>query len=83
MHANIQKQALILPQGAVGTVIGGQTITAQTANGAVFVPASTVPVLVRANFDEARIWGIEHTAQAMLGSNVSLNTALPIFAPRT
>jgi len=75
VHANIQKQALILPQGAVGTVIGGQTITSQTANGAVFVPASTVPVLVRANFDEARIWGIEHTAQAMLRSNVSLNTA--------
>jgi len=56
VHDNIQKQALILPQGALGTVIGGQPITSQTPNGAVFVPLSTVPVLVRANFDHARIW---------------------------
>jgi hemoglobin/transferrin/lactoferrin receptor protein len=56
---NIQKQALILPPGAVGTVIGGQTITSQTADGAVFVPASSNPVLVRANFDNARVWGFE------------------------
>ena len=82
VHANIQKQALILPQGAVGTVIGGQTITSQTANGAVFVPASTVPVLVRANFDEARIWGIEHTSQAMFGPNISLNTAFTYLHAR-
>ena len=27
-----------------------------------FVAATTVPVLVRANFDNARIWGIEHSA---------------------
>jgi outer membrane receptor protein involved in Fe transport len=82
VHANIQKQALILPPGAVGTVIGGQTITSQTANGAVFVPASTVPVLVRANFDEARIWGIEHTGQAIFGPNVSLNTAFTYLHAR-
>jgi outer membrane receptor protein involved in Fe transport len=75
VHGNIQKQALILPAGAIGTIIGGQTITAQTANGAVFVPISTVPVLVRANFDEARIWGLEHTAQVRFGARVSLNTA--------
>jgi hemoglobin/transferrin/lactoferrin receptor protein len=76
VHANIQKQALILPPGAVGTTLGGQPITAQNANGAVFVPLSTVPVLVRANFDEARIWGIEHTAHVMFGKQVSLNTSL-------
>jgi outer membrane receptor protein involved in Fe transport len=72
---NIQKQSLILPPGAVGITIGGQTITSQNANGVVFVPASTVPVLVRANFDQARIWGIEATGQAMFGSNVSFNGA--------
>jgi hemoglobin/transferrin/lactoferrin receptor protein len=82
VHANIQKQALILPPGAVGTVIGGQTITSQNANGAVFVPASTVPVLVRANFDEARIWGIEHTGQAIFGPNVSLTTAFTYLHAR-
>ena len=75
VYDNIQKQALILPAGAVATVIGGQPITSQTANGAVFVAAATVPVLVRANFDNARIWGIEHTADARLHRNVSFRSA--------
>ncbi len=59
IDGNIQKQALILPQGAVGTSLGGQPITSQNANGAVFVSLSTLPVLVRANFDHARVWGLE------------------------
>ena len=67
VHDNIQKQALILPQGAVGIVLGGSPITSQNANGAVFVAATTVPVLVRANFDDARIWGIEHGAELRAG----------------
>ncbi len=75
VHDNIQKQALILPQGAVGLVIGGQPITAQTPAGAVFVSLTTVPVLVRANFDNARIWGIEHSADARLHRDVSLRTS--------
>ncbi|HKQ53137.1 MAG TPA: TonB-dependent receptor, partial [Pyrinomonadaceae bacterium] len=58
---NIAKQALILPQGAVGQTLGSEVITSQNANGVVFVAASTNPVLVRANFDDVRIWGIEHT----------------------
>jgi len=55
----IVKQALILPAGAVGTALGGTLITSQNANGVVFVAASTNPVLVRANFDEARQRGFE------------------------
>ena len=65
---NITKQTLILPPGAVGTRLGDQVVTSQNANGAVFVPASSSPVLVRANFDDARIWGIEHTASLQMGS---------------
>jgi len=79
---NIQKQALILPQGAVGRSLGGQAITSQNANGAVFVPLSTVPVLVRANFDEARVWGIEHTARALVTQQISLNTAFTYLRAR-
>jgi hemoglobin/transferrin/lactoferrin receptor protein len=75
VHDNIQKQALILPQGAVGLVIGGQPITAQTPAGAAFVALTTVPVLVRANFDNARIWGIEHSADARLRPDLSLRTS--------
>jgi hemoglobin/transferrin/lactoferrin receptor protein len=59
IYDNIQKQALILPQGAVGQLLGTEPITSQNPNGTVFVAASTAPVLVRANFDNARIWGIE------------------------
>lgn len=81
VHDNIQKQALILPQGAVGITIGGTPIVAQNANGAVFVAATTVPVLVRANFDNARIWGIEHTAELRMGS-ISARSAFTYLRAR-
>jgi hemoglobin/transferrin/lactoferrin receptor protein len=60
VHDNIAYQSLILPQGAVGTMLGDQPIVAQGTNGVVFVPASPSPVLVRTNFGDARIYGIEH-----------------------
>lgn len=59
IYDNIVLQALILPQGAVGLQLGDQRIASQNANGAVFVPASTNPVLIRANYGDARIYGIE------------------------
>ena len=37
------KQALILPQGAVGTMLGDEPIISQTPDGAVFVAASSGP----------------------------------------
>lgn len=55
----IARQTLILPQGAVGRSLGSQVITQQLASGAVFVPASTSPVLVQANIDLARLKGVE------------------------
>lgn len=67
----ITKQALILPPGAVGQPLGDQTITNQLASGVVFVAASTSPVLVRANFTEAKIWGIEFENEAKLTSNLT------------
>ncbi|MCI0347902.1 MAG: TonB-dependent receptor [Acidobacteriales bacterium] len=71
---NIVKQALILPPGAVGLSLGGQPITSQSPTGTVFVPASTNPVLVRANFDDVRLWGIEHRARANFGPRWSAQT---------
>ncbi len=76
IHGNIQKQALVLPPGAVGLTLGGQAITAQSSGGVVFVPAATTPVLVRANFDDARVWGVEHTLRVSLGSSWSARTAV-------
>jgi outer membrane receptor protein involved in Fe transport len=75
ISGNIQKQALILPQGAVGTTLGDQVVNRQTAGGAVFVPANaTVPVLINANFDNARIWGVEHLLNLRLGSDWRIGT---------
>ncbi len=56
---NIQKQSLILPAGSVGKLLGSDPITSQNSNGVVFVAASSSPVLVRANFDDVRIAGLE------------------------
>jgi hemoglobin/transferrin/lactoferrin receptor protein len=56
---NIAKQALILPPGAEGTSLGSEPITRQLPNGVVFVAVSPNPVLVRANFDKARLKGVE------------------------
>jgi hemoglobin/transferrin/lactoferrin receptor protein len=82
VHDNIQKQALILPSGAVGLLLGGQPITSQNANGVVFVAATTVPVLVRDNFDNARIWGIEHTLDARLWQSLTLRTSFTFIRSR-
>lgn len=74
IYDNIQKQALILPPGAIGLQLGSETITSQNANGTVFVAASTNPVLVRANFDDARIYGFEHTLDFEFTNEWSLAT---------
>jgi outer membrane receptor protein involved in Fe transport len=74
IYDNITKQALILPPGAVGQTLGGETIVAQNPNGVVFVAASSSPVLVRTNFDDARVWGIEHTADWQVASNWRLRS---------
>jgi hemoglobin/transferrin/lactoferrin receptor protein len=58
-------QALVLPPGSTGTFLGSDQIVAQNANGLVFVavaPAS--PVLVRVNFDDARLNGVELDGRA-------------------
>lgn len=70
----ITKQALILPQGAVGLELGGQRIIAQNQNGVVFVGASSNPVLVRANFGEVRIAGLEHRLDLKISNWWSIGT---------
>jgi hemoglobin/transferrin/lactoferrin receptor protein len=64
INDSIVKQALILPAGAVGSRLGDQTITSQLANGVVFVPASTTPVLVRTNYSDAKLYGFEYELDA-------------------
>ncbi|HLL71120.1 MAG TPA: TonB-dependent receptor, partial [Pyrinomonadaceae bacterium] len=73
----IVRQTLILPQGAVGRTLGSQIIERQNAQGAVFVPLSTSPVLVQANFANTRLKGFEYeidyrfTDEWIFGGNYS------------
>jgi hemoglobin/transferrin/lactoferrin receptor protein len=61
-------QALILPPGALGKLLGSEPITAQNSSGWVSVGSPPAgPVLVRVNYDAARINGLEFNTQARLG----------------
>ena len=68
-------QALILPQGAVGTFLGTEMITFQDpVRGWVSVGlAPTTPVLVRVNFNDARFNGVEADFQARLNKQFTAN----------
>ena len=68
-------QALVLPPGSVGTFLGSEQIISQNANGLVFVGiAPTSPVLVRVNFDDARMSGVEFDAKARFNDQFSGTT---------
>jgi hemoglobin/transferrin/lactoferrin receptor protein len=82
VHDNIQKQALILPPGAVGTTLGTEVITAQSATGTVFVAATPSAVLVRDNFDNARIWGVEAEGQLQATPSLTLNAVYTYLRAR-
>ena len=72
LYDNIVLQALILPQGAVGLQLGDQRISSQNASGVVFVAASTNPVLIRSNFGDSRIYGIEQKFDVRLTDRITI-----------
>lgn len=55
----LSRQTLILPPGAVGTRLGSDVIVQQDPSGAVYVAASSAPVLVQVNFGESTVRGLE------------------------
>jgi hemoglobin/transferrin/lactoferrin receptor protein len=69
---NVAKQSLILPPGAVGLSLAGEPVIRQEASGVVYVAASSNPVLVRTNFDDARIRGLEAALDAEIGASFVL-----------
>jgi hemoglobin/transferrin/lactoferrin receptor protein len=69
LNDTIVKQSLILPQGAAGQFLGDQQIVSQLSNGVVFVPLSTAPVLVRSNFTDAKLFGIEYELEVKINDN--------------
>lgn len=68
----IVSQTLLLPPGAAGTPLGDQIISSQLPSGAVFVPISSNPVLVRANYGGARLRGVEQSLRVKITRAVSL-----------
>jgi hemoglobin/transferrin/lactoferrin receptor protein len=77
----ILSQTLILPQGAVGQMLGNDVITRQLASGAVFVALATAPVQVRGNLGGARLYGVEHSMEWKLSSSWSVaNNATWLYA---
>ncbi len=65
-------QALILPPGAVGKFLGSEQIVSQNSRGWVSVGvAPTSPVLVRVNFDDARLNGLEFNSQVRFNDKFS------------
>ncbi len=65
-------QALILPPGAVGKLLGSEPIVSQNSRGWVSVAvAPTSPVLVRVNYDAARLNGVEFDSQARFNNQFS------------
>jgi len=75
IKGNIEKYSAILPQGSVGKLIGSEPITAQLPNGVVFVSLSPNPVLIRANQENSRIFGIEHEAKVRISNSLALRTS--------
>lgn len=75
----IVSQALLLPPGAVGLQLGEQRVDRQLPSGAIFVPGSASPVLVRANFSGARMRGIEHSFRAKLGARWDAGWNLSVY----
>jgi outer membrane receptor protein involved in Fe transport len=69
INSAITKQALILPTSANGLFLGDQRITVIAPTGAtsgtVSVPLGS-PVLVRANFSDAKLYGIEYELETRI-----------------
>ena len=82
IHSTIEKQALILPPGAEGTNLAGQPVIAQGPTGVVYVPAAANPVLVRANYGEAQVYGIEQTLDWRIRDDLVLGTILTCLRAR-
>jgi hemoglobin/transferrin/lactoferrin receptor protein len=69
----IERRVLLLPQGAVGTTVGGQQVIRQDATGAIFTALSSAPVFVRANASHIRMSGFEGGALLRLTRSLTLD----------
>ena len=69
----IERRTLLLPQGAVGQLVGGQPIIRQDAIGAVFTSLSSSAVFVRTNALKVRMRGVEGSIAMKLHRDLTVN----------
>ncbi len=69
----IERRTLLLPQGSVGQLVGGQPIIRQDATGAVFTSLSSSAVFVRTNALKVRMRGVEGNFAMKLRSDLTVN----------
>src|SRR6185295_17469522 len=69
----IERRTLLLPQGSVGQLVGGQQIIRQDATGAVFTSLSSSAVFVRTNAIKVRMRGVEGSMAVKLNRDLTLN----------
>ena len=69
----IERRTLLLPQGSVGQLVGGQPIIRQDATGAVFTSLSSSAVFVRTNALKVRLRGIEGSLAMKLRNDLTVN----------
>jgi outer membrane receptor protein involved in Fe transport len=72
----IERRTLLLPQGQVGQLVGGQPIIRQDATGAVFTSLSSSAVFVRTNALKVRLRGVEGSVAMKLRSDLTVNANL-------
>jgi len=65
----IQRRAVVLPAGAVGTTISGFTVVRQDASGVAYIAEDVRPIATRVNLNRARILGFEASGSYRLGAN--------------
>src|SRR6185369_13226954 len=69
----IERRTLLLPQGAVGQLVGGQPIIRQDVTGAVFTSLSSSAVFVRTNAIKVRLRGVEGSVAMKLRNDLTIN----------
>ena len=69
----IERRVLLLPQGAVGQTVGGESITRQDSSGAVYTALAGTPVFVRANAGHIRMRGFEGSVSARPTRSLTFN----------
>ena len=69
----IERRVALLPQGAVGQLVGGERVIRQDPGGAVYTALSNTPVFVRANAGHIRMRGVEAAVTVRPAHSLTFN----------